>query len=591
MSRNRNDPPQWKRELLRGIDRLARMPGALRVFRKHVRAVAQALADERTEGKGSKPRELLGPGPALSIPEKFFLLAAFHDAVRESERFPAIMPEEWQDDAMRQVEHQGEPTEWFRTPEYAACMMYLFHVGECANQSDKKLRPAVLQRYLEDLSAELSQTIQDEPGPAGDVPTQAAGEGGEDVSASDGERRPAAEDHPEPSGELFFLTARFAVSELGDDALGLYGTPPPTHEPDSHVFYETDSQPLAQRLLELLQHSAKVNPLAPVFNLVTVPDSDWKQRVLFRSHITDLDGTIRRGDWDPGVFGRGGSIAERREVLLVALRFGAYRYEPLIEAEFAEGGGPADPETLACSLLTDIAGQKLRFLDYLKEADQDPTLSKVAHCVAHIAVRELASDLSLLGLSEAANEFLQQRESIDIGGMLVLLDRAACVTTDCYPDAEAEPPEGAEYKTLAEIRADLLVRTMCDEEGKPIFTEADIPALIQKSPASLDRLYTKAAELNQIPCGEGDAASLPQKQEQQMQGKAAEDADAERPRCAPMMRTEIARRLLNKQSARLREARGMMERHGLRHEDGKLYTICLDKLDSETRARMLKIVP
>jgi len=66
------------------------------------------------------------------------------------------------------------------------------------------------------------------------------------------------------------------------------------------------------------------------------------------------------------------------------------------------------------------------------------------------------------------------------------------------------------------------------------------------------------------------------------------EQDTDRPRCAPMTRTEIARRLLNRTDARVRQAEGMMKRLGLRQEDGKFYTILVDQLDPATRTRLLK---
>lgn len=61
-----------------------------------------------------------------------------------------------------------------------------------------------------------------------------------------------------------------------------------------------------------------------------------------------------------------------------------------------------------------------------------------------------------------------------------------------------------------------------------------------------------------------------------------------RPRCVPMTRTEIARRLLNKSEARVREAEGLMNRHDLRQEHGKLYTIAVDKLEPLAKERLMK---
>ncbi len=78
---------------------------------------------------------------------------------------------------------------------------------------------------------------------------------------------------------------------------------------------------------------------------------------------------------------------------------------------------------------------------------------------------------------------------------------------------------------------------------------------------------------------------------QEMAELSAEDADTKRPRCAPMTRTEIARRLLNRNAARARDAEGMMQRHGLSQEDGKLYTIHVDQLDPESKKRLLKPAP
>lgn len=68
------------------------------------------------------------------------------------------------------------------------------------------------------------------------------------------------------------------------------------------------------------------------------------------------------------------------------------------------------------------------------------------------------------------------------------------------------------------------------------------------------------------------------------------ECDEQSPRCAPMTRTEIARRLLNRATARVRDAKGMMEQHGLRKEHGNFFTIEVDKLDPETRKRLLKTV-
>ena len=50
----------------------------------------------------------------------------------------------------------------------------------------------------------------------------------------------------------------------------------------------------------------------------------------------------------------------------------------------------------------------------------------------------------------------------------------------------------------ANIRAKLVVRTACDETGKRLFSEADIPDLTRKSAAALQRIFEVAQRLSGI---------------------------------------------------------------------------------------------
>jgi len=59
-------------------------------------------------------------------------------------------------------------------------------------------------------------------------------------------------------------------------------------------------------------------------------------------------------------------------------------------------------------------------------------------------------------------------------------------------------PEMKEVQDLSNIRAKLLVRVLCDAEGKSIFTADHIAALGAKSAAALTRVYNKASELNKV---------------------------------------------------------------------------------------------
>lgn len=51
---------------------------------------------------------------------------------------------------------------------------------------------------------------------------------------------------------------------------------------------------------------------------------------------------------------------------------------------------------------------------------------------------------------------------------------------------------------FADVRARLAVACLCDDDGKAIFAEADIPALSAKSSRALDRIFAVSVQLNGI---------------------------------------------------------------------------------------------
>lgn len=59
---------------------------------------------------------------------------------------------------------------------------------------------------------------------------------------------------------------------------------------------------------------------------------------------------------------------------------------------------------------------------------------------------------------------------------------------------------------LKNFRAKLLVKTIVDEQGKRVFEELDIERLSTKSSKVLDKLFTKAQEINGI--GQKEVAEL-----------------------------------------------------------------------------------
>ena len=57
---------------------------------------------------------------------------------------------------------------------------------------------------------------------------------------------------------------------------------------------------------------------------------------------------------------------------------------------------------------------------------------------------------------------------------------------------------GKTQTDLKNLRAKLVARTVCDEKGERLFTDAQVGDLGKKSAAALDRLYTVAAKLSKI---------------------------------------------------------------------------------------------
>jgi len=65
----------------------------------------------------------------------------------------------------------------------------------------------------------------------------------------------------------------------------------------------------------------------------------------------------------------------------------------------------------------------------------------------------------------------------------------------------------ANQKTVANFREQLLVRTVCDDQGNRIYTDSDVDELSACSAPELSTLYDAAAELNLIGRKARDAAA------------------------------------------------------------------------------------
>jgi hypothetical protein len=180
----------------------------------------------------------------------------------------------------------------------------------------------------------------------------------------------------------YYLTAQLPYILLGTDAINdpdLALDPKLTHEKKARVFYQVDSQVVAEKLLDLFKYGTPAPPAdmqapigtpealrnllewagQPVFGVVDVAELDWAQRVFCRERIEVLEKIEAVGDWDPGVWAEGGLPHDNRTQTLMRLRWQARQWEPLVrdelgvdnsdrDAEIATGGKPGDEAVAVC---------------------------------------------------------------------------------------------------------------------------------------------------------------------------------------------------------------------------------------------------
>jgi hypothetical protein len=58
--------------------------------------------------------------------------------------------------------------------------------------------------------------------------------------------------------------------------------------------------------------------------------------------------------------------------------------------------------------------------------------------------------------------------------------------------------DGKTKPNMENLRAKLVARTLCDEDGARVFSDGDVAVLGAKSAAAMDRLYAVAARLSKI---------------------------------------------------------------------------------------------
>ena len=89
-----------------------------------------------------------------------------------------------------------------------------------------------------------------------------------------------------------------------------------------------------------------------------------------------------------------------------------------------------------------------------------------------------------------------QKVNVPEWGMDVFIRSFCGSERDAFEAEMVASGNGA--KRLANMRARLAVRALCDETGKRLFEDSDAEALGQKSAAALDRIITAIQSLNAL---------------------------------------------------------------------------------------------
>jgi hypothetical protein len=98
----------------------------------------------------------------------------------------------------------------------------------------------------------------------------------------------------------------------------------------------------------------------------------------------------------------------------------------------------------------------------------------------------------------AARDFDVVRIDVPEWGGEVCLRPLSCREVERFQDELASRRINDDRFKLVDLRASLLAKAICDEDGRPIFTDTDMEALGEKNNAVMDRLFSKAREISGI---------------------------------------------------------------------------------------------
>lgn len=109
----------------------------------------------------------------------------------------------------------------------------------------------------------------------------------------------------------------------------------------------------------------------------------------------------------------------------------------------------------------------------------------------------------------SASDVLTKEVPVPEWGGVVLLKTMTGAMRDQYETKcimNRQNIGGVQRLQMKQLKVYLLARCVVDEEGKPIFTDADLAALNEKNAKVINRLFDEACEMNGI--GEKDIEDL-----------------------------------------------------------------------------------
>ena len=96
---------------------------------------------------------------------------------------------------------------------------------------------------------------------------------------------------------------------------------------------------------------------------------------------------------------------------------------------------------------------------------------------------------------KAEDSKLQKIEVPEWGGHVFVRNMSGAERDDFEAETYVTKGKNVEFNRR-NLRARMLVKTLCDESGTPMFTTKDIDALGKKSAKALDRCFSTAQKLN-----------------------------------------------------------------------------------------------